>query len=135
MAYFRGSGIQTRDLFVPNASALAKLRYTPLCAQFCDITTLVFKLPSAIVFFMVLKSDEALIWVHVTTNAHRDFVEGWVDGKLRVRLRAVAEKGRANRALIDLLSSHFSVAKSSIEIVSGTTSRTKRIRLPNSCLS
>ena len=93
-----------------------------------------FKLPTGIVFPMVLKSTDALIWVHVTTNAHADLVEGWVEGRLRVRLRAVAEKGRANRALIELLSSHFSVAKSQIEIVSGTTSRNKRIRLPNSCL-
>lgn len=80
---------------------------------------------------MVPKGGNSLIWVHVTTNAHIDRIEGYFDGVLRVRLRAVAEKGRANRALIELLASHFSVAKSQIEIVSGAQSRKKRIRLPN----
>lgn len=84
---------------------------------------------------MILKSGSSLIWVHVTTCAHIDRVEGWVDGKLHVRIRSVPEKGRANKALIELLSDHFSVAKSLIEIVSGSTSRNKRVRLPIEVLS
>jgi uncharacterized protein (TIGR00251 family) len=70
------------------------------------------------------------IWIHVTTHAHKDAVEGWVEGKLHIKVRAVAEKGRANAAVIELLARHFSVAKSTINIVSGTTSRNKRVRLP-----
>ena len=79
---------------------------------------------------MTSKSDSSIIWVHVTTSAHISKVDGVKDGKLRVRLRAIPEKGKANKALIELLASHFSVAKSLIEIVSGSTSRNKRIRLP-----
>lgn len=79
---------------------------------------------------MISNSGETLIWVHVTTQSHTNRVEGWVDGKLRVRLRAVAEKGQANKALLELLADHFGVAKSLIQIVSGTQSRNKRIRLP-----
>lgn len=75
-------------------------------------------------------TTESIIWVHVTTHAHRDCVEGWIEGKLHVRVRAVAEKGKANSAIIKLLASHFSVAKSLIKIVSGTQSRNKRIKLP-----
>jgi uncharacterized protein len=84
---------------------------------------------------MILKSGSSLIWVHVTPCAHTNSVEGWVDGKLRVRLRQAPEKGRANKALIELLSDHFSVAKSLIEIVSGSTNRNKRVRLPTEVLS
>ncbi len=79
---------------------------------------------------MISKNGESLIWVHVTTHAHKDEVVGWKEGKLHVRLRAIAEKGRANKALLELLGEHFLVAKTEIEIVSGAQSRNKRIRLP-----
>lgn len=79
---------------------------------------------------MISKTSESLIWVHVTLHAPKDAVDGWQDGKLHVRLRAIAEKGRANKALLELLSEHFSVAKTQIEIVSGRQCRNKRIRLP-----
>ena len=79
---------------------------------------------------MISKNEETLIWVHVTASARTSEVLGFKDGKLRVKLRQVPEKGRANKALIELLAKHFHVAKSLIEIVSGTQSRTKRIRLP-----
>lgn len=80
---------------------------------------------------MISKSGDThtLIWVHVTTGAHANEVEGYKDGKLHVRLRAVPERGRANKSLIELLAAHFSVAKSLIEIVSGTKSRNKRVRI------
>ena len=79
---------------------------------------------------MISKSTSTLIWVHVIPHAHTNSVEGWAGGILRVRIRAVAEKGRANKAVIELLADHFSVAKSHIEIVSGSKDRKKRIRLP-----
>ena len=75
-------------------------------------------------------TTESIICVHVTTHAHSNHVVGWLDGKLHVKVRAVAEKGKANSAVIELLAKHFSVAKTVIKIVSGTTSRNKRIKLP-----
>lgn len=79
---------------------------------------------------MISKSTGTLISVHVIPRAHTNSVEGWVNGILRVRIRAVAEKNRANKAVIELLADHFSVAKSLIEIVSGSKDRSKKIRLP-----
>lgn len=74
---------------------------------------------------------DKLIWIHVTTHAHSNQVEGWKGERLHVKVRAVAEKGRANKAVIELLAEYFSVAKSQIEIVSGQTNRNKRILLQN----
>lgn len=79
---------------------------------------------------MTAKSSCTLISVHVIPRAHTTCVEGWKNGILRVRICAVAEKGRANKAVIELLADHFSVAKSLIEIVSGAKDRNKKIRLP-----
>lgn len=44
---------------------------------------------------------------------------------LRVYTTTAPEKGRANRAVIDLLSEYFSIAKSRIVISKGATSRNK----------
>ena len=79
---------------------------------------------------MTAKDDKTLISVHVIKGAHTNRVDGWQDGVLRVRLRVAPEKGKANKALIELLADYFLVAKSEVEIVSGTTSHNKRIRLP-----
>ena len=70
-----------------------------------------------------------LLDVKVTTKASQSTVIGWNNGYLLVRLKAVPEKGKANAALTELLGDYFSLPKSQVEIVSGTTSRVKRIRL------
>ncbi|HEY1950227.1 MAG TPA: DUF167 family protein [Bryobacteraceae bacterium] len=51
------------------------------------------------------------------------------DGSLKVKLRAVPEKGYANEELIGVLAEHFKVPKSSVELLSGETSRRKRVRI------
>jgi len=48
---------------------------------------------------------------------------------LKVAVTAVPEKGKANSALIKLLSKEYKVAKSNIKILSGHTSQIKLIRL------
>jgi uncharacterized protein (TIGR00251 family) len=51
------------------------------------------------------------------------------DGTWKIRVTAVPEKGKANRALIEFLAEHLGVAKSRIRIMSGETSQSKRIRV------
>lgn len=51
------------------------------------------------------------------------------DGVLTVHLRAKPHDGEANVALIKLLSKHFDVAKSRIEIVGGAKSRNKIVEV------
>ncbi|MBB3658830.1 uncharacterized protein (TIGR00251 family) [Rhizobium sp. BK650] len=48
---------------------------------------------------------------------------------LKVRVTAVPEKGKANTALIALISKSLGVAKSSVDLVSGDTSRKKILRI------
>jgi uncharacterized protein len=69
------------------------------------------------------------ITVKVIPNAHKNAVEGFSDGVLKVRINAPPDKGKANDALIELLSIHFSVPKSRIHILSGKTSRIKKIEI------
>jgi uncharacterized protein (TIGR00251 family) len=73
--------------------------------------------------------DEALISVRVTPRSKKDELLGWQDGVLRVKLRAPPVEGRANEALCRYIASLLGVAASSVEVVSGATGRSKRLRI------
>lgn len=52
------------------------------------------------------------------------------DGKIeKVKIQASPDKGKANRALIRLLSKELSIPKSSIKIIQGVKSRNKVIEI------
>ena len=63
--------------------------------------------------------------LRVTAGAGSDNVAGQFGGRLRVRVRAPAEKGRANRAVLRLLAMVLEVPEGKIEILTGYTSRDK----------
>jgi uncharacterized protein len=62
-----------------------------------------------------------------------ELIEVITDGEgektYKIRLKAVPEKGKANRELIKFLSKHYSVAKENISIISGKTDRLKLIKI------
>ncbi|NML09731.1 DUF167 domain-containing protein [Sphingobium sp. AR-3-1] len=78
--------------------------------------------------------DDLLIAVRLTPGAAKDAIGGcWVDERdahwLSARVRAVPEKGRANIALIALLSKRLDWPRSAILLESGDTNRLKRLRI------
>jgi uncharacterized protein YggU (UPF0235/DUF167 family) len=64
----------------------------------------------------------------VTPRSSRDGIAGWQDGVLRVRLAAPPVEGRANEALRRLLARAAGLPPSRAHLVSGGTSREKRVR-------
>jgi uncharacterized protein (TIGR00251 family) len=64
--------------------------------------------------------------VRAHAGSRKNGVLGEREGMLRVAVTAAPEKGKANRALIDVLSEALGVAKSSIELVAGETAVQKR---------
>ncbi|GLQ07943.1 DUF167 domain-containing protein [Sneathiella chinensis] len=73
-----------------------------------------------------------VLQVRLTPNASDNRVEGIAEdaegnSRLRVRVTAVPEKGKANKALEKLLSRFLGCSKSDLEIVSGQTDRNKNI--------
>lgn len=56
-------------------------------------------------------------------------VETLDDGTLQLYVRAPAVEGKANKAAIELLATHFGVPKSSIRLSAGATSRFKRFEI------
>ena len=71
----------------------------------------------------------ARIVVKVQPNATRDEVVRYAKGVLYVKVAAPPIRGRATTKLINLLSTELRVAKSSIRIEKGLTSRKKLIRV------
>lgn len=70
---------------------------------------------------------EKIIKVKVVPRSSKAGVVGWEDGILKVRVSSAPVDGKANRELIQLLSSYFKTDKSRVTIVSGEKSRLKRL--------
>jgi len=70
--------------------------------------------------------------LRVTPRGGRDDIDGieiLSDGRpvVKVRVRAIAEGGEANRAVTELLAKALGVPKRCVRVLSGTTSRLKQI--------
>ncbi|MCI5075526.1 DUF167 family protein [Oricola sp.] len=73
------------------------------------------------------------LFLRVTPNASRDAIEGVEtrdDGQARLRVRVTAqpEKGKANKAVVAILSRALRLPKSALTVVSGETARDKTLR-------
>ena len=65
----------------------------------------------------------------IQPRAKRTEVAGWHDAAIKVRLRAPPVDGVANDELVRFLATQTGVPRSAITIVSGRTSRKKRLAL------
>ncbi|WP_315758671.1 MULTISPECIES: DUF167 domain-containing protein [unclassified Bradyrhizobium] len=77
-------------------------------------------------------ADGVIIALRVTPRGGRDAIDGvetLSDGRsvLKVRVRAIADGGEANRAVTELLAKAIGVTKASVRITSGATSRLKQV--------
>ena len=82
-------------------------------------------------YLSCLKSGEGMSFtVKVKPNAKETCLnERMEDGSWKISVAAPARAGKANAELIKFLAKEFEVSKSSVEIVSGKTSRNKRIKI------
>ncbi len=67
--------------------------------------------------------------VKVTPRSSKNAIIGWEEGVLKVRLRAIPDKGAANEMLINFLAEELDLSKSKVKILSGHTSRIKRLEV------
>ena len=74
---------------------------------------------------MILSRNSVRFEVHVQPRASRTELAGLHGGALKVRVAAPPVDAAANRALIEFLAQCLGVAKRSVRIVAGETSRKK----------
>lgn len=67
--------------------------------------------------------------VHVVPGSARPGLAGLHGGRLRVRLRARAREGAANRELVSVLAAALGVPRAKVELVRGATARRKTLRI------
>lgn len=73
--------------------------------------------------------SDARIRVHLVPRAAKDELAEVRDGVLIARVSAPPVDGRANRALCRLIAARLGLAPSRVEVVKGTRSREKVIRV------
>jgi uncharacterized protein (TIGR00251 family) len=72
-------------------------------------------------------AEGCILPVRVQPGARRTCVLGEQAGALKVAVAAPAQDGKANMALIETLSRALGVRRSQVELLSGKTSRNKKI--------
>jgi uncharacterized protein (TIGR00251 family) len=75
------------------------------------------------------RAGAVVVNVHVQPRAGRTAVVGRHGAALKLRVAAPPAEGRANTATCALLAETFGVAPRAVSIVSGESSRTKRVRV------
>jgi hypothetical protein len=102
----------------------------PACNRRCLFTIhdSPFTIPVQVIRYT--QHDRALTFaVRVVPRASRSKVGGEHDGALRVRITAPPVEGAANRELARLLAKAFNLPQNAVEIISGSSSKNKIIRV------
>jgi uncharacterized protein (TIGR00251 family) len=73
--------------------------------------------------------NSAVIRVRVRPRASRDEIVGWREDTLRLRVSAPPLNGRANDAVVELISRTAGVARSAVSVVAGERGRDKLVRV------
>jgi uncharacterized protein YggU (UPF0235/DUF167 family) len=74
-----------------------------------------------------LSPNDVRFAVRLTPRAALDRIDGVSDGVLRARVGAPAVEGAANNALLRLIAEELGVARTSVRIVAGASSRQKLV--------
>ena len=73
-----------------------------------------------------------LLHVKASPNAKTtEFVERTFEGRLRIKVHATPEKGRANKELIDYLAKELKLPKKEVQLLRGETSTLKTFQIPD----
>ena len=80
-----------------------------------------------------------IISLHITPKSARNEIIGWKDGAdgkklLKIKVAASPEDGKANKELIKFLAKQWDIPATQLKIVSGDTSRHKRLEINNSTI-
>ncbi|MBI5369901.1 DUF167 domain-containing protein [Candidatus Uhrbacteria bacterium] len=70
-----------------------------------------------------------LLTVHVKPRAKKESLEWLDEDTLKISVCAVAEKGKANTAVIKVLAQELKIAPSRLTLVRGATAKIKQIEI------
>jgi uncharacterized protein (TIGR00251 family) len=71
-------------------------------------------------------AEGVVLPVRASAGARSNAIRGIQDGALKVSVTQAAEKGKANKAIVELLSKSLGLKRSQLELIAGQTSPQKR---------
>jgi uncharacterized protein (TIGR00251 family) len=74
-------------------------------------------------------TSSCLIHLKVVPNSRRDQIVGPYGDRLKIKVAAPPEDGRANKAVCQLLADALNISPRNIEVIAGHTSPEKTIRI------
>ncbi|MDP4007727.1 MAG: DUF167 domain-containing protein [Candidatus Peregrinibacteria bacterium] len=78
----------------------------------------------------LIKANDGYLRIKVLPkSAKNEIVDIMDDETIKIRIKAIPEKGKANQALIKFLSQELDIQKDSIKIISGKTDQVKLIKI------
>jgi uncharacterized protein (TIGR00251 family) len=79
--------------------------------------------------YTVTDDGSIVLSVHAQPGAGRSAVVGRHGDAVKVKVAAPPEHGRANQAIVEMLAQHLGLKAAQVELVSGTSSRAKKVRI------
>jgi uncharacterized protein (TIGR00251 family) len=73
--------------------------------------------------------DDVILNLHIQPGAKQTEVVGLHGDALKIRLAAPPVDGKANDALVAFLAKKLGAGRTAVEVISGQTSRAKRVRV------
>ena len=75
------------------------------------------------------EKDAIVIYVVVSPKAHETKIVGMHDGRLKVKVAAAPEDGKANAELVRFLAGELGLATRSVEVIAGVSSKKKTVKI------
>ncbi|MDR2601337.1 MAG: DUF167 domain-containing protein [Spirochaetaceae bacterium] len=82
--------------------------------------------------FFAIKPEGVYLYCKITPAAAKNQIQDVKDGKLRIKIAAAPENGKANAGLSAFLAKLLRIPKNAVTIKSGEKSRQKTIFIPSS---
>lgn len=76
-----------------------------------------------------LPDEDLILFIKVIPKSRKSEIVGWENEELKIRIAAPPDKGQANEELIRFLAKSLGIGKSRVKLLSGDTSRHKKILL------
>jgi uncharacterized protein len=81
------------------------------------------------VSWITATKDGAVLTLHIQPGAKKTEIVGLHGEALKIRLASPPVDGKANAALLEFLAKKVGAGRTALELVSGQTSRSKRVRV------
>ena len=78
---------------------------------------------------IVTTNSGVILSIRTQPGSSKNRIIGEYGGRLKLAVTAAPEKGKANKAVIELLADTLHINESSIQIISGESSRDKRLMI------